>query len=147
MPIDIDKLAFLSHHPIDKIVETGTYEVTNDGDTTGAQTPQKAKIVTDSINNPYSKKVFVRFVWSVDGTNFNAPDSHLIYSFTITNPAPATVTLSGLQAAVAVGISSDTIKFITANGYHGDVDDDGVTYTYTPISQTFTFKYALFEVS
>lgn len=141
---DITKLDFLSADPIDKIVATGSVTVTNDGATN--QAPQTAKIVENSITNPYGKAVFCRYIWSVDGVNFNSPESHLVYTYTDTTPGGSS-TLAGLQAAVSVGVSSTSIIFRTANGYHGNVSDNGTTYTYTPNSQTFTIKYALYEVS
>lgn len=140
----ITGLDFLSADPIDKIVAQGMVTVTNDGATN--QAPQTAKIVESTITNPYGKAVFCRYIWSIDSTNYNSPTSHLVYSYTDTTPGGSS-TLAGLKAAVSVGVSNSSIIFRTANGYHGDISDDGTTYTYTPISLTFTIKYALFEVS
>lgn len=143
MTVDRSKLQFYSGDPIDKVVATRTVTYTNDGATT--QAPQTAKIQTDTIDNPYGKKCFARFKWSVDGTNFNSPTTVLSYTYTSTNPGGSTI-ITGQKAAVSVGVSDSTIYFVTGNGWHGDVSDDGTTYTYTPTSQTFTIKYALFEV-
>lgn len=139
----ITGLDFLSTDPIDKIVQQGTVTVTNDGATN--QAPQTSKIVESTVTNNYGKAVFCRYMWSVDGTNYNGADTHLVYSYTLTNGGGSS-TLGGLKAAVSVGVSASTITFRTANGLHGNVSDDGVTYTYTPTSQTFTIKYALFEI-
>jgi hypothetical protein len=145
---DRNKLNFFTGDPVDKIVYEGTITITNDGAT--AQSPQTAKIVESRIANPYGKKTLCRFVYSVDGgASFNGQDAHLAYTFTITGvpPAPAfSTTLGGLRAAVSIGVTASEIIFRTANGYHGNVTDNGTVYTYTPNSQDFIIKYALFEV-
>ena len=146
--VDVDLLSFLSKHQIDKIVYApGTAEsVVNSGATT--QAPQTAFIVEKRITNPYGKKSFVRARWSVDnGDNWQSLSSRLVYVFTLTIPAiPLSEELNGLQAALSIGVSDNEVIFRTASGYHGNVSDDGVTYTYTPISQTFLIEYALFEI-
>lgn len=140
----IDLLGFFSEHPIDMVVHTGEITVTNSGATT--QAPQEALIVSSTIDNPYNKRALVRAKYSVDGgTNYQSLDSRLIYTFSLSIPAvPITVTLNGLQAALNIGVSDDSIIFRTASGYHGNVVDTG-TYAYTPISQDFLIKYAIFE--
>jgi hypothetical protein len=147
MTLDLTKIAFSSDHPIDKIVHyepDNTTSVVNDGVTSNS--PQTAKIVTGSAANPYGTRCFVRARWSVDGgTSWQTLDSRLTFSFTITAPGPTVTTLTGLRAGLSIGVSDSTVHFRTANGYHGDVSDDGVTYSYTPTSQTFTIQYALFE--
>ena len=142
MSADVNKLAFSSEYPIDKIVASGTVQVVNDGATSNS--PQTAKIVTSTITNPYGKKCFARAIFSVDGTNFSPLTSHLVYTFTLN---PGSVILSGLKAGCSVGVSTLSIFFRTANGFHGNASLSGATYTYTPTSLTFTIKYALFEVS
>lgn len=140
-----DLISFFSGHPIDKIVSIGNTTITNSGATTNA--PQESFVVSSSVTNPYLKKCFVRAKFSIDGTNYQSTDSHLLYPYTITVPAvPITVALSGLRAAVSVGVSDSTIHFRTANGYHGNVTQVGANYTYTPISQDFHIIYAIFEV-
>lgn len=141
--IGLGKVHFTNYFPTDKILATGTQTITNDGATN--QAPQSAKVTTTSIANPAAKQCFVRYVWSVDGINFNSAETHLIYTFTDVNPGGST-TLTGLKAAVSVGVSSTSIIFLTGNGLHGNVSDNGVTYTYTPTSQVFTIKYALYEI-
>src|SRR5689334_17441788 len=112
MSYDINKLNFSSEDPIDKIVADnfdGTpITVVNDGNTTSSGTntqSQSAKIVTSTIPNPYGKACFVRYKWSVDGTNFNTGIAHLLYSFTKTfTSIPVTSPpLPALRAAVSVG--------------------------------------------
>lgn len=148
MSVDIDALQFYSGYPIDKIIETNTVSIVNNGATN--QAPQTANITTDTFPNSYGKQCFVRFVWSIDnGANFNSSTSHLVYTFTYNTVAPLPVTsstLSGLQAAVSIGVSNNNVTVLTGNGYHGTVTDNGTTYTYTPISQTFIIKYALFSI-
>ena len=146
MTVDITKLAYSSEYPIDKVVATETVSVVNDGATSD---PQTAKIVSSSITNPYGSKCFVRAKWSVDGgTTYNSLDSRLHYTFSYTiTTIPVTNTFSGLKAAVVIGVSNSTITFRTANGFHGNVSDDGVTVSYTPTSLTFDIKYALYEVN
>lgn len=154
MTRDVTKLNFYSGDPIDKIVATGTVTYTNDGNTTSSGTNigyQSAKIQTDTISNLYNKRVLCRYIWSIDGTNFNSSESRITFSYTITFTDIPTTSPSqiGLRAAVSVGVSDNTIYFLTANGYHGNVStlsSSPSTIGYTPISQTFTIKYALFEI-
>ena len=153
MTRDVTKLQFFSDDPADKIVATGTVTVTNDGNTTAASGtgdgPQKAKIAETSITNSYGKKSFVRYVWAVDGTNFNSSLTHLLYDFTLTyTDIPVTSDpLQGLKGAVSVGLSDSLIYFRTANGFHGNVSttSGNPNNGYTPTSQTFTIKYAVYE--
>lgn len=156
MTRDVTRLNFYSGDPIDKVViPPGIVSVTNDGNTTTSGTgdgDQIAKIVTSTIPNPYGRKVLCRFTWSIDGANFNSGESHLIYSYTITfTDTHATGSpINALQAAVSVGVNDTTITFITGNGYHGNVSrvsTGPLGSGYTPISQTFVIKYALFEIT
>ena len=152
--INNSKVIFDSLHPLDKIVYSGTLVTTNNGDTTGATGnntgPQAAKIQLATIANPYSKKCFVRFVWAIDGVNFNSAETHLLYTFNITyTDIPATSSnQQGLRAAVSMAIDANTITFQTANGYHGNVSttSGNPNNGYTPTSQTYTIKYYLFEM-
>lgn len=140
---NINLLEFISNDPIDKVVATGSITIENDGDTVGTTYEfQSSKIVTDSVENPYSKKCFVNFVWSIDETNFNSSEAHLAYTYTVTAFG---ATVGGLRGAVSVGANASTVEFRTANGYHGNVAGAG-PFTYTPIAQTFTIKYALYEI-
>jgi hypothetical protein len=135
---DRTKLNFFTGDPVDKIVYEGTASITNDGAT--SQAPQSAKIVESRITNPYGKKALCRFVFSIDAYT---------YTITLVPPSPGAgivVTLGGLKAAVSIGVSDSEIVIRTANGFHGNVTDNGTTYTYTPTSLTFDIKYALFEV-
>jgi hypothetical protein len=147
---DRNKLNFFTGDPIDKIVAEGTISITNDGATSNA--PQSSKIVEQRIPNPYGKKALCRFVYSVDGgASYNGQDAHLAYTYTITviPPSPGagfSTTLGGLRAAVSIAVSDSEIIIRTANGYHGNVTDNGSVYGYTPNSQVFDIKYALFEV-
>jgi hypothetical protein len=151
---DINLLSLITKYSIDKIVSTGTIVVVNDGNTTASGSgdgDQLARIVNSTISNPYGKKALCRFVWSIDGVNFNAGDSHLIYSYTTTfTDIPITSPpLKSLAAAVAIGVSEGEIIFSTANGSHGDVSrlsSSPITSGYTPTPRTFTIKYALFSL-
>lgn len=143
MAITIDRLSFYSKHAIDKVVTSGNTSVVNSGATSH---PQVALIVSSAIANPYGRRALVRGAYSIDGgANYQSLDSRLIYTFNLTVPGPSTEILNGLQAAISIGVSDSLITFRTANGYHGDVTDDGVNYIYTPISLTFLIKYAVFE--
>jgi len=144
--VNLNKVLYASLYPIDKITHTGTTSIVNDGATT--QAPQTAKITTTTIANPYGAQCYVRFVWSVNGVDFNSAETQLMYTFVFSTIAPAPVTsttLTGLQGAVSVAVDATNITFLTGNGLHGNVTDNGTVFTYTPTSQTFTIKYALFE--
>lgn len=139
------KVLFDSLHPIDKILITDTITDVNDGSTSFNQ---EAKIKTITLPNPYGKKVFIRAKWTIDGVNYNSLDTHIVYTYTYNTVAPAPVTsatLSGLKAAVSVGVSDSSIVFLTGNGLHGNVTDNGTVITYTPTPQTFTITYVLYE--
>lgn len=142
---NIDFLSFLSLHPIDKILSTGTVTYTNNGSTSSYI---EAKIQNDTIANPHNKLCFARFVWSLDGGSFNSMDTIMRYSYTVTTTPPGVTSppLKGLKAAVSIGVNATQIIFQTANGDHGNVADTAGVITYTPVSHEFTIKYALFEV-
>lgn len=151
---NVDNLSFDSQYPIDKIVDTGTVTIVNDGDTTatGSGTgDQSARVVSQSITNVYGKKALCRFSWAIDGINFNALDTRMLFSFTITltNIPVTSSPLSGLQAGVSVGVSATSITFMTGNGLHGNssrLSTDPTTKGYTPTPQTFTINYALYSL-
>lgn len=144
--VNIDSLSFLSKYPVDKIVQTGSIQITNSGATTND--PFKSLIVTGTEPNSYGKKAFCRFVWSVDNVNFNGSDNIMVYGWQLSVPAvPTTVDFGGLRGAVSAGVSASAITFRTANGYHGNATQVGATYTYTPTSQVFYIKYGLISIS
>lgn len=142
-----DIINFIGTDPIDKVVYSPDLKISvvNDGATSS---PQSAKIVTAQIANPYKKKCFVRFKWTTNGgINWENPDGREIYAFTYTfTPGPFSTVMGGLRGAVSMGTDDNYIYVRTANGLHGDVSDNGVSLTYTPISLVFDIKYALFEV-
>jgi hypothetical protein len=144
--VDRDKLYFYSNDPIDKVVAEGTISIVNSGVTA---LYVDARVVSQTISNPYGRKCFVRASWTVDGgTSYQSLESQLTYSFNYNTVAPAPVTSTpqrGLKAAISIGVSDSSILFRTANGLHGNVSDNGTTITYTPTSQTFTINYVLFE--
>lgn len=145
--VDLNKLSLWTEHPIDKIVGQGSISIVNDGSTSNA--PQSSKIVSQSVTNPYGKKVLVRFKWSVDNVNFHSAESILSYAYTITITSLGISTvLGGLMGAVSGGVSDNSIIFRTANGYHSNVTRANPTApdVYTPISQTFYIEYVIFEV-
>lgn len=136
-------LAFSSFDPIDKVVQEGEVTIVNDGDTIGTTGEfTEAKIVESTATNTYGRAGLIRARWSVDGgTNYQALESELVYSFDLTDIG---TTIPGLDAAVSIGCSDSTITFRTANGKHGNVTGTG-PFTYTPTSQTFLIEYALYE--
>lgn len=146
--IDINKVQFSSAYPIDKAVAPEqTVIVVNSGNTApnGSQT---ANIFSSTVANPYGKKCFVRYKWSIDNSNFNSPLAHIDYTFNYTVPGPFTSVLNGLKAAVSIGVSDTTVTFLTANGFHGNVTVDGSgNESYTPNSLTFFIQFILYEIS
>lgn len=142
------KVVYDSLHVRDKVVHTGSVEITNPGGS-GSNDDQIANITTASTSNPYGKKCLVRYRWSIDGTNYNYALAHLYFSYTINFSFVPTTSppIVGLRAAVSVGTSDSTIYFRTANGYHGNATQAGVSdpVTYTPTSQTFYIDYVLYE--
>lgn len=146
--INTFKTNFYSGDNIDKVVYSGAHTVVNDGNTSD---PQQAKIVEDQITNPYLKKCFIRYKWSIDnGSNWQSSQTHLLFQYTITIASVGVTSppQQGLRAAVSCGVSDSKIYFRTGNGYHGNVTQDTPTspsvYTRTP--QTFIIQYSLFEI-
>lgn len=140
MPL-LDKLNFLSKHPIDKIVQEGEVTVVNDGDT--GTDYQTAKIVTSTTANSYGRACLARARWSIDGgSNWQALEGQLVYTFLV---QPFGATLDGLDSAISVGCSDSLVYFRTANGRHGTVTNADSTPSYTPTSRTFLIQYALYE--
>lgn len=137
----LDKLGFLSRHPIDKIVQEGEFTVINDGDT--GTDYQQAKIVTATTTNNYGRAALARARWSIDGgSSWQALEAQIIYTFTV---QPFGATLNGLDSAMTIGCSDSLVYFRTANGRHGTVSNADTTPTYTPTSRTFLIEYALYE--
>lgn len=145
--VDFDKVLWSTLYPMDKVIvaPTAPVVITNDGAT--VQSPQTAQITTTDITNDTGRKLLARAVWSLDKVSWQSTHSRLTYTFSITAPGPTVLILNGLKAAVSIGCSSSVIRIVTANGLHNNVTDNGVTYTYTPTSQTFYVKYALFEIA
>lgn len=154
MTRDVTKLQFFSSDPIDKIVASGTYTMTNDGNTLAAggtgDGPQAAKIVQESQPHTYGKSALIRYKWSTNGSDFNAATAHLLFSFTITfTDIPVTSSpLQGLTSAVSVGCDASNIYFRTANGRHGNVSQkttDPAASGYIPTNFVFTIIWAMYE--
>lgn len=152
--MNLDLLSFLSDHSIDKIVADGQIVIVNDGNTTatGSSTGDgTARIITDSVANPYGRAALVRARWSIDsGANWQAMESRLTYSYTITftDFGITSPPLRGLAAAISIGCSDSQIVFRTANGSHGNVSRTSLqpeTAGYTPTSRTFQIQYWIYE--
>lgn len=147
--MDYDKVLFSTNWPIDKIVHTDTYNFTVNNP--GGSSYTAAHITAfSSVVNPYGKQALVRFVWSIDGTNFYSPETQFGYTYNINASAlggPSTHTAADVKAAAAMGVSSSLIQFSGFNGYHSDVVYTAGADSYTPFNLTFYFKYALFELS
>lgn len=143
--MDPDDFLFNSDFPIDKVLQTGEVTIVNDGNTSSMTAGyQRGKIVTSSAPNTTGQICSVRYVWSIDGTNWQSPSSHLWYSFTVSHPSGSSP-MGAVQGAVAVGISTSSVHFRTLNGSHGAVSiNSSGNASYTPISRTFRIKYALF---
>lgn len=153
MTYDPDILQLISEDEIDKVVDSGTVVISNAGPT-GSSYATADRIVETSVANIYGKKCLVRFKWSIDGSNYNSPQTVLGYSFTVDATAwggPVSDPLPGVIGAVAVGVSASSVKFRTLNGHHGNVTYTGTAMSpgpdsYTPVSHDFTFKYVLLEI-
>lgn len=146
MSLDLTKIAFDTRHPIDKVVQEGEVTIVNDGATVNFQ---ESKIVTSTVANDYGRAALARARWSVDGgINWQGMDAQMVYTYTY-NYNDGVTSFSdqspGLRAAISIGSDNNFVYFRTANGYHGTVNDDGVTQTFTPTSQTFIIQYVLYE--
>ena len=143
---NFDKILYSSLWTVDKVTHTGEMTIVNDGDSDASQS---AKIVEEYEENPTGRLCYIRAAWSLDGDNWNPVHTRLTYMFTV-NYSGMFGTFStdsqGLSAAVSVGCSNSQVVARTANGLHGTVTADDVGETYTPTSQTFYIRYALFEV-
>lgn len=146
--MDYDKILFSTQYPIDKVVHTGSGSYTVPFTVTPFYN-NSGTLQTDSISNPYGKKAFIRFAWSIDGVNYNAPETKLEYEFNINATAiggPATNTTNGIAVAAAMGCDASNIYFISYNCHHGNVVYTAGDDAYSGSSHTFYYKYALFEV-
>lgn len=146
---DITKLNFLGTEPIDKVVFDDKITSRNTGPS-GAfyNTSDNIQVVT--VDNPYDKKCLVNYRWSIDGVNFNSPETILEYSFTVDARAlggPISDPITGYKAAVAVGVSASSVIFQIFNGYHGDVTYTFGNDVYAAFPLDFTVEYALKEVT
>lgn len=139
--MDLDKFSLIGTNPVDKVVQSGMFTVTNNGATSQYFT---ARIIDSSIVNSYGKKCFVRYRWNIDGGAWQSKYSHDQYQFTLNYPGGSQA-LFGLRSAVSVGVSDTDIYFRTGNGDHGNVTmSSGGAISYTPISHVFNIEYALF---
>lgn len=144
--MDIDDFILHSDFPPDKIVALGEVNIVNDGVTSEML---YMKIVEHRIPNPYIRKTFVRYVWSVESGIKAGQESPILYTFSyseIPPLSPLSGEVTGIRGMVSVGVNDDEIIFRTGSGYHGAVTWNGSNLNYTPISQTFNIKYALFEM-
>lgn len=152
--INPDILQFVSEDEIDKVVATGTISVVNSGPS-GTSYSGSDRIVDGTRTNTYGKKCLVRYRWKIDSGDFNSPDTQLLGSFTVDATAwggPVSDPLPKTNAATAVGCSATDIVFRTLNGDHGNVTYTGTAMSPGPdsfsgTSHTFTFEYALVEIT
>lgn len=146
--MDPDDFLFASDYPIDKVLLTGETTVVNDGNTkSDSLTYQSSKIVTGNVANTTGKTCHVRYVWSIDGVNWQSSSTHLIYSYTVSSDGSVVARMGGLQGAVSVGVNNSNIAFRTANGSHGNVSISSTgSPSYTTTSRTFRIKYALYSM-
>ena len=143
-----DDFLFSSDYPIDKVVHTGTATIVNNGATAGTVADfQTGRVVSQTIPVPTTTPCVARFVWSIDGgANWQSSGSRLWYTYTANYPGYS-VQLGGVQGAVAIGADIGEINIRTLNGSHGTVNvNSSGQVSYTPISRTFTVKYALFSL-
>jgi len=147
MSVDISKLQFVTEFPIDKIVASGTNSITNPG--FSSSSALNGNITDLQIANPYGQNAFVKYVWSIDGVNFNSQDTALIYSFVLTPSGYPSQTQGAYQATTAGVVNPTYIVFQTFNDYHSNVSINTTTnvYTYTAYSLTFTIKWVLYSIS
>lgn len=139
------KVRYTNYYPSDVVVTTDTATVTNSGyDCVTHNDSQGNNLTSSPVPNTYGKRCIVRYVWSIDGLNFNAAEDYLLYTFTVSFSGGST-TLYNVRAAVEVSCDEDNIIFKTASGYHGNatIDGSGNYSAGSPISQIFTIKYAL----
>lgn len=145
---NLDKVRYTSYYPSDVVVTTDSVTIANPGYNCVANNDSQGNnIVTKAVPNIYGKRCFVRYVWSIDGTNFNAAEDFLLYTFTVTTTGP-TATLYNTRGLVEARCDSSNITFITGSGYHGNaaLNGSGNYSAGSPIAQTFTVKYALIAV-
>lgn len=145
---DVDKLNFLGTELIDKVVYDNVKSARNSGPS-GSSYSSSDNITVVTADNPYGKKCLLNYRWSIDGVNFNSPETILEYSFTVDATAlggPVSQPITGYKAAVAVGCSANTIYFQLFNGWHGNVVYTAGADQYTAFPLDFTVEYALKEI-
>lgn len=150
---DPDILQFISADEIDKVVATGSIVIANSGPS-GTSYATSDRVVESTVPNTYGKKCLVRYRWSIDGVNFNSPQTIMGYDFTIDATAwggPVSDPQPGVIAATAIGCNASVVKFRTLNGHHGNVTYTGTAMSPGPdsfsgVPHDFTFQYALLEI-
>lgn len=144
--MDFDDFLLNTGFPIDKIVDTGTISVVNNGNTTGSQyTYQQANLVTHGLPG-YGFPVFVRYIWRIGTGSWQNSGSVIPYSYVVNFPGGSS-RLGGVRGLVGAGATIDSVAFRTLNGYHGNVtisSTGGVSYS--PTSQTFQIRYAIYSM-
>lgn len=155
MTVDRSKLQFYNVDPIDKVVLTNTAVHSNTANSYSSSSSAEEPVIDNvTIPNPYGKKCFVRYKWSVDGTNFNSQRTNLLYPFTVAVSGAfgnSTGYRVGCKAAVAMWVSDSEIGFQYYNDYHSNqtevvASDFTSKLTQTGFSLNFTVEYALFEI-
>lgn len=150
MTVDPDILNFFGAIPIDQVVITDEYRATVLGPS-GPTYYNSDNIDTIILDNPYGKKAFVEYRWSIDdGVTFNSPETLIEYDFIIDASAlggpAASPPIPGTKAGVAMGVSANEILIQFINGYHGKVTYTAGDDSYTGIDLDFIVQYAIYEV-
>lgn len=81
--VDIDKIAFLSKYPIDKIVgyEEGSFNVAAAGTDPGPPPFDIEAEATETITHNLGYAPLTDLIWSIDNTNFRPSGTELITDF------------------------------------------------------------------
>lgn len=154
MSHNVDVLQFISEDEIDKVLATGTIQIFNGGPS-GTSYAGSDNITQQTVTNTTGKKCLIRYRWKIDNENFNSPDTQLLGAFTVDATAwggPVSDPLPKTVAATAMACTRTLIVFRTLNSDHSNVTYTGTAMSPGPDSftgspHTFTFEYALVEIS
>lgn len=145
--MDADKFLLSTDYPMDKVLHTGTATIVNDGNTTPTGQYQFSKEAELWLPNPTGRACFIRFMWRVGAEEWQSSNTRTSYGFNIIMGGSAVATLAAIKGGVTMGCTANDIYIRTINASHGDVFfTPPSTYSYSPISRTFTIKYALYSM-
>lgn len=159
----LDALHFFSENPIDKIVQSGEFTITNAGAISVTElnvvSQPRVRTVSDTETNSYGRAGLIRGRYSINGgEDWQEMESAVGFGFEtdtyVDGSLLSSIFQADLRAQVALGSDDSNIYARFMSGYHNadplrvDINTGAGTSTYSgwsAISQTVTIQYWLYE--